>query len=294
MSDERSARKALLANAAFSTVTGTACLTAAEPISNFILTTPPDWTPLVLRMLGVGLFDFALIVGHIALAHRLSRFWVMQIVQADIGWIIGTGVLTWLYSTAFSVVGLWVLWVVAGCVATFAIIQYLGAKGIRTATTKVSFATQKGTLVATTRRKVKAPQDVVWKIINDHPAYADVADNIAKVEVLEGDSLGMRRRCYGPEGESWMETCDLYEEGRIYGFNVHTEADSYPYPFEKVQGRWSVEELGPESEFRIEIFVKAKGNRFARMMFNKLAPTKFSGLLERLGDRWAERMEKAT
>lgn len=294
MSDQSTARKALLANASFSVLTGIACIAAAGPIAKLMLNAPPDWMPLVLRLLGIGLLSFALIVASIAMNHRISRFWTLQVVQADLGWIAGTAALTWFYGTHFTISGLVILWAVAGFVAMFAIGQYRGAKGIKPAITDVSFSTQDGTLVATTRRKVKAPKDVVWKIINDHPAYADVADNISKVEVIEGDSLGMQRRCYGPDGENWTETCDLYEEGRIYGFNVHTEAEGYPYPFDTVQGRWSVDTKGIESEFLIEIFVKANGNAFARMMFNKIAPSKFSGLLERLGDRWAERMESTT
>jgi len=293
MSDATTARKFLLANACFSILTGIACLSAAGSIAGLLMPAPPDWTPMVLRLLGVGLLGFALVVGSIALHHRVSRFWTMQIVQADLGWIVGTAVLTWFYATSFTTAGLWVLWSVAAFVMIFALGQYRGAKGIKPATTDVTFATREGVLVASTRRKVQAPQDVVWQIITDHPAYADVADNISKVEVIEGHSKGMRRRCYGPDGESWTETCDLYEEGRIYGFTVHTEADSYPYPFETVRGQWSVCGAGADSEFLIEIFVKAKGNAFARFMFNKLAPSKFSGLLERLGDRWADRMEKA-
>lgn len=291
MSDQSTARTALLANATFSILTGIACMTTAGPIAELLLNAPPSWVPLVLRLLGVCLLGFALVVASIAMNHRVSRFWTMQIVLADLGWIVGTAVLSWLYGAHFTTTALVILWIVAGFVAIFAIGQYRGAKSIKPAVTNVSFSTRDGTLVATTRRKVKAPNDVVWKIINDHPAYADVADNISKVEVIEGDALGMQRRCYGPDGENWTETCDLYEEGRIYGFNVHTKADGYPYPFETVQGRWSVGSVGAESEFLIEIFVKAKGNAFARMMFNKIAPSKFSGLLERLGDRWAERME---
>ncbi|MFY0595345.1 MAG: SRPBCC family protein [Cognatishimia sp.] len=293
MSDQATARKFLLANASFSILTGITCLSAAAPIAGLLMYASPDWMPLVLRLMGLGLLSFALIVGSIALHPRLSRFWTMQIVQADLGWIVGTAVLTWLYAESFTTLGLWVLWSVAALVMIFALGQYRGAKGIKPATTDVTFAIDEGTLVASTRRKVKAPQNVVWQIINDHPAYADVADNISKVEVIEGDAIGMQRRCYGPHGENWTETCDLYEEGRLYGFTVHTEADSYPYPFETVQGRWSVNGEGTDSEFLIEIFVKAKGNAFARAMFNKLAPSKFSGLLERLGDRWADRMEKA-
>ena len=139
---------------------------------------------------------------------------------------------------------------------------------------------------------VRAPTATVWYVITDHPACADVADNISKVEVLSGDGLGMKRRCYGPKGENWEETCDLYEPGHTYGFRIHTEFRDYPYPFAELSGRWSVEEHSAGSEFNIKIVASLKGNALSRWLFATSARPQFKTILIDLSDAWAASMER--
>ena len=140
-------------------------------------------------------------------------------------------------------------------------------------------------------RLVEAPPERVWAVMNDHPRYADVASNIAKVEVLSGDGLGMVRRCYDSNGGSWTETCDLFEPGRVFGFEVDTGAPDYPYPIASLKARWSVEAVGGGAAFRIDIEARPSGNALQRVLFTRLAGAKFKGILEDLADRWAARME---
>lgn len=128
--------------------------------------------------------------------------------------------------------------------------------------------------------------------MTDHPAYADVASNIAEVEVLAGDGLGMRRRCFGPKGEHWEETCDVFEPGKSFGFRIHTEADDYPYPIDALTGRWSVRALEDGSEFDIQIVATPKGNAVSKWLFGMMAKTQFKNVLIELADGWAKRMEK--
>lgn len=154
-----------------------------------------------------------------------------------------------------------------------------------------SFRTRGGALEATVRRVVAAPPETVWRVMNDHPGYADVASNLSKVEVLSGDGLGLRRQCYGPKGESWTETCDLFEKGRAFGFRVHTEAPGYPYPFAGLSGRWSVAPLAKGAEFSIVLTARAKGNAAARAIFGVVARMKFRPVLIQLAEAWAHRME---
>lgn len=140
-------------------------------------------------------------------------------------------------------------------------------------------------------RQVRASPERVWAVMSDHPRYADVASNIAKVEVLSGDGLGMVRRCYDPKGASWTETCDLFEPRRVFGFEVDTGAPDYPYPIASLKGRWSVEPVGDGAVFRIDIEAKPAGNALQRFLFTRLAGVKFKGILKDLADRWAARME---
>ncbi len=130
--------------------------------------------------------------------------------------------------------------------------------------------------------------------MNDHPGYADVASNISKVEVISGNGLGMQRRCFGPKGENWTETCDVFEEGKSFGFKIHTEAPDYPYPIADLQGRWSVSPHGNGSEFAIDITAKPKGNFISRMLFSVVAKRQFRMVLIDLADAWAFKMENMT
>ncbi|NOH13019.1 MAG: SRPBCC family protein [Chloroflexi bacterium] len=89
---------------------------------------------------------------------------------------------------------------------------------------------------------IDAPVESAWAVIADMEGYADItADGVSKVEVLEGEGEGMLRRCYNQRGESWTETCPVWEEGHQFRFVVHTDAPDYPYPLSHVEGLWSVE-----------------------------------------------------
>lgn len=87
-------------------------------------------------------------------------------------------------------------------------------------------------------RFVMAPRNVVWDVISDHEGFGQAAPNLSKVEVVEGDGLGMQRRCYNNAGKGWSETCTLWKPGQAYRFEVDTS--DYPYPLKKMQGTWSV------------------------------------------------------
>lgn len=75
---------------------------------------------------------------------------------------------------------------------------------------------------------IHAPASIVWEVISDHPFFGEVAPNLSHVEVLDGDGLGMRRRCTGTDGVSWTEECVLWREGEVYAFEVDTSAPGYP------------------------------------------------------------------
>ena len=92
-------------------------------------------------------------------------------------------------------------------------------------------------------RLVDAPADVAWEIIADVAAYHELTPGLTKIEMLGGEGVGMKRRCYDTRGRSWNEQCPLWDEQeRRYTFVVETQAEDYPLPFKKLQGTWQVEE----------------------------------------------------
>ena len=292
MSSSNTARLFLGLNAGSSLLIGVGLLAAAEPIANMIFATSATWQPIALRVLGVGLLAFALVLFLMTSDRFVGRKAVMLITLLDIGWVAGSLAMLVFGRSLLTDPGVALVAVVAGLVLVFAIGQSVGAGAIAAPKSRASVRTSDGRLHATVRRTVNAPADAVWTVMSDHPGYADVASNISKVEVLSGDGIGMQRRCYGPKGESWRETCDLFEEGKAFGFKIHTDADDYPYPISDLQGRWAVMPKGAGSEFSIDISAKPKGGFFKRALFRMAAMRTFKSILIDLADAWADRMEK--
>lgn len=252
---------------------------------------PTGSKPLVLRLLGMALVLFALHLSLMATNRFVTKGEVMLIVLADMGWVIASIGSVVLASDLFTGTGLLMVGVVAAFVGLFATGQYVGAGRIVAPQSRVSVHSKKGILTATLRREVDASAETVWNVMTDHPGYADVAGNISKVEVLSGEGIGMQRRCFGPKGENWPETCDYFEPGRSFGFRIHTEAPDYPYPISDLRGCWSVAPKGTGSEFSIDIEARPKGGFLARTLFSLLAKRQFKTVLVGLADAWSRRME---
>ena len=100
--------------------------------------------------------------------------------------------------------------------------------------------------VMTVERMIDATPEAAWSVIADMEGYSGLTtEGITKVEVLEGDGVGMLRRCHDNKGQSWTETCPVWNEGRDFRFQVHTNAPDYPFPLHHLEGHWQVEP-GPE------------------------------------------------
>ncbi len=279
-------------NSQFSALNGTALMLAPALIAPILFSNPIEWAALGLRGLGFGLLCFALFLYLLSKNKFVSRSMVNEVVVLDALWVVGSVVLVAFFASLFTTHGIIVVSVVALVVAFLAVAQFAAAAKIQNPIPVARVEARDGQIRATVRRIVKAPTDTVWEVMTDHPAYADVAGNISKVEVLSGDGLGMTRRCFGPKGESWTETCDHYEPGHSYGFRIHTEAKDYPYPFLKLSGRWSVNQHTAGSEFDIEIVATLKGSTASKWMFAAIAKPQFTVIMIDLADAWAARMEK--
>lgn len=292
MSTTTVARRFLALNAAFSALVGLELIIFAADVAQMMFMDPTGWKPLALRLLGVGLVIFALDLVLMVSNRFVTKAQVMLVVYADIGWLLASGVIAFLGWQFFTEIGIIAIDVVAAFVAVFAIGQYVGARKILPPESRASVRLEGGMLIARVERAVDAPAERVWQVMTDHPGYADVASNLSRVEVLSGDGIGMKRRCFGPKGESWTETCDLFEEGRSFGFKIHTDAPDYPYPISDLQGRWSVEPQGSGSLFSIDIEAVPKGGLLARTLFTFVAKCQFKSVLIDLADAWAQRMER--
>ncbi|WP_299745792.1 SRPBCC family protein [uncultured Tateyamaria sp.] len=292
MDTSKIARAFLGLNSIFSILIGADLLIAPGHAAELLFAQPATWHIISLRILGVGLALFGMCLLLMRRNRFLTKGQVAVISALDFGWVLASAVVLIIYGAFFTVFGKTAIVLVAGIVAIFAIGQLVGARKIVPGLSDASVTTSGGQIRAKVSRAVKAPADVVWKVMNDHPGYADVAENLSKVEVIKGNGMGMQRVCYGPKGENWLETCNLFKEGRVYGFRVHTEAEDYPYPISDLHGAWSVEQNGTGAKFAIDIKATPKGNVLVRTLFKLAARRQFKVILADLAEGWAARMER--
>jgi Polyketide cyclase / dehydrase and lipid transport len=138
-------------------------------------------------------------------------------------------------------------------------------------------------------RIVPVPPEVAWQVMTDHSGYAEVADNLSKVEVVSGHGLGMVRRCQDTRGHGWSETCTAWEEGRAFAFTVHTGAPDYPYPLSELKGLWRVEPCQAGSKVTLEFVARAKWGLMGRCLLRLLVGPA-EKICQRLLERWEVRM----
>lgn len=291
MSTRRFAQTILTTNAATSAISGLALLLLPGVFADLLFTAPTSAHVLGTALVGAGLLIFAVDVALIARDKFLTSKDLYLVSVADDAWVLASIAALVFYSAHLTSFGWYAVAAVAAGVAGFAISQSLIALRLSPPRSQFSMAKAgKGFEISVTR-ETRASAETVWQVMTDHPGYADVADNLSKVDVLSGEGPNTRRKCYGPKGESWTETCDLYQDGKVFGFKVQTDAADYPYPFKKVQGRWSVASKGPGAEFTVVIKVEPK-NGYTALMMQLVGFRNIRALMINLADRWAERMER--
>lgn len=292
MSTTKTARTFLGLNTCFSILCSIVLLLFPDYFSKLMFQDPASWVPLAMRVLAAGLLLFAVYLVLLVANQYVTKAEVMTIVVMDIGWIAASAAFVVFGQELLTFNGILVIDVVALFVGIFATGQFLGARKIVPPLSRASLTSHNGLITASVRRQVNASPEAVWKVMNDHPGYADVANNLSKVEVVSGEGEGMLRRCYGPKGENWTETCDTFEEGRSYGFKVHTEATDYPYPIRDLSGRWSVVPGENGTEFAIDISAMPKGSFLTKLLFTIATRLTFRKVLIDLADAWSNRMER--
>jgi hypothetical protein len=115
-------RRALQANATFSTISGIAFALGAKPIAHAIGLEP--W-PIMLAI-GVGLLIFAAGLFRNASRENINRIEAVLTVAGDFAWVIGSGIVILLGILNTS--GNWATAIIADIVLLFAILQWIGLR----------------------------------------------------------------------------------------------------------------------------------------------------------------------
>lgn len=293
-SNAQSLRAALTANGVFSLLSGIVCVAAPGTVADLLFASPFTLLGLsaqtVVFELGIGLLLFAALVFWTAFQSRISRGRAKLITVMDAGWVLASLDLLIFLSALFTTAGVWIVGGVAAIVGVFALEQIYGLMVLYQGRNSVEAKTEGRRLTLTATAVTNATPERVWQVMSHHEAYADVADNIAKVEVLSGAGADTERKCTDNKGNSWTETCTLWEEGRAYAFRVHTDAPDYPYPIAQLNGKWSLEPLAEGTRITMVFKVTGKTGLLNGLIFRLMAAP-FSAVCDRLLSNWIAVME---
>ena len=117
-------RRALLADAAFSGLSGAACVLGASPLAA-LMGIP---SPIILIVLGLGVLGYAALVYRLSTRKAISHGEALIPVVGNIAWVVASWVLLLGGWVAFTPAGWWIVAVVADIVALFAIAQFIGIR----------------------------------------------------------------------------------------------------------------------------------------------------------------------
>ncbi len=131
----------------------------------------------------------------------------------------------------------------------------------------------------------------VWPIVIDIVGAADALPHLSGAEILSGEgSVGRVSRCTNLKGQSWTETCFLWEEGRAFGTRANADAADYPYPLEKLELTYHLTPRDGGTTVRMSFDYRMKYGRFGRLLelaigkrsFRTISVDSFQNLRSRL------------
>lgn len=120
-------KSTLMFNAAFSALTGVACLAFGDGVAGLLGTVPP----VAIHVLGGLLIVFAIEVFWVARRLPSSYGFAMAIFMADVAWIALTPVVIAVFASYLSTTGVWLLVDVAVIVGVLAWLEYPGLKKLK-------------------------------------------------------------------------------------------------------------------------------------------------------------------
>lgn len=134
-------------------------------------------------------------------------------------------------------------------------------------------------------RQISAPLSSVWKVVADVGNYADYAPNIDRSFIVNGVGTGMIRECQSKEGR-WQEVCTQWHPNTHYAFQVQTGAPDYPFPFKRLNGKWTVNEVDQnKSEIQMQFDVEFKQPWMTIILYPWMK-FRFLKVCDKLLDNW--------
>ena len=123
-------RCALLANAAFSGLSGLLIVTFDHGVVGLLTTVEHRLWPL-----GIMLLGFSALLVWLATRNSVNSMWINLVIAADLAWVLGTAALLAEWSEFLSSTGLWIIAFVGLVVLLLAELQWFGLRKLKRAAT---------------------------------------------------------------------------------------------------------------------------------------------------------------
>lgn len=275
---EQPLRRELLANAAFSTLSGGTFVLFGPAVADLI----GIGIPLVYQIIGLGLLVFAGYVLWIATRKTVDTFAVLQISLGDFLWVMGTLVVILLTLPSLHWGGLVAMLLVAAVVLRFGIGQL---NGISKA---YAIPNKHNTHRICVAIDTPEPADKLWPIIADLPSIREYSPHLETVILREDTTpgVGAVRQCTDDKGKTWAEHCTRYDhDARALDMHFLADEPGFPYPFQTMDGGWEVVPNGNGSTVNIWFEVTPK-NRWTHpiilAMMTKNLASNFGDVVARM------------
>lgn len=135
-------------------------------------------------------------------------------------------------------------------------------------------------------RRIDAPADVVWDVVSDPDIYAEAAPNLDSVEVLEGEGVGMVRRCVDTNGNEWTERCTEWVDESGYAVSVDVaDSDFHRRLFHRFEGEWTLSETAEGVVVSMAFEFEPRFGPFGRLLSRYFA-YRAPSLVEAIFDCW--------
>lgn len=233
--DDRLLKRSLLANATFSTLSGLTLLFFTTTASGVLGGLIPLW----LDALGVSLILFAVTVAAVAGGSPVNPVAALVISIADIGWVLGSGVVIAIWGDQLDGGGVLAVSVVALSVAAFAVGQLAGlrryarnAHGRTEARSRFDFV-----------EAVPARADDVWARVKAIDRIGEFYGDLTDVRVEERDGV-LRRTCSTDDAEWSEEVLMIDHERRELVLEFDVSGGRFPVPAVEMVGGWVVTPAG--------------------------------------------------
>jgi len=244
-------KRALLANAAFSALCGLGLVVLGGGLAELI----GLGSPIVYRVIGLGLALFAGVVGWSATRTPINAFVASLISAADLLWVLGTAIVIVLTYPSLRPLGIVVMLAVAALVLGLALRQLHGIE----LTFAVPGKPHTSRLCVAVATPVSA--DDLWLRIADLGNIQRYSPNLARVSLRNQARAGVDavRECTSRTGQTWAEHCTRFDPvARAIDMRFLASEAGFPYPFGTMTGGWAVVPLAAGSEVTIWFEVTPK------------------------------------